>query len=420
MTAVTGREGADAHLLALAGAAFAPACPSIIGVAVSGGGDSMALLHLLARVQAGRGGTVRAVTVDHGLRPESADEARFVAGICARIGVAHDTRVWDHGDLAGNLPDRARRARYALIAAWAREGGIGHVALGHTADDRAETFLMELAREAGIDGLSAMRADWNAGGVHWARPLLTAGRAELRAFLRRHGAGWIEDPTNDDAAYQRVRARRALQALAPLGITAAGLAHVAENLARARAELVRHAARAAETMVTESAGELLIDRDDWLNAGPETARRLLVGALRWVASAEYAPRAAQVARLDAALRAGRDATLAGCRLYVGRAHIAIAREAKAVVGLETPTEALWDGRWRLLGPHDPALRVRMLGAGGLGGCPDWRATGHSRAALIVSPAVWRGETLVAAPLAGRPNGWTAEIVAGFLSFLLSH
>lgn len=88
------------------------------------------------------------MTVDHRLRPEAADEARFVACACARIGVPHETLAWEHGEIGGNLQDRARRARYALIADWARRGGIGDVVLGHTADDQAETVLMGLAREA--------------------------------------------------------------------------------------------------------------------------------------------------------------------------------------------------------------------------------------------------------------------------------
>ena len=147
----------DARLLALVRSAFGTIHPEVIGVAVSGGSDSVALLHLAARFQAERGGLVRAVTVDHRLRPEAADEARFVAGLCETLGVRHDTVEWPHGPLAGNIPDQARRARYDLVTGWAQCHGITHVVVGHTADDDAETFLMELARQAGIDGLASMR-----------------------------------------------------------------------------------------------------------------------------------------------------------------------------------------------------------------------------------------------------------------------
>lgn len=418
----TGADGTtdDGPLLALARDAFGPRPTNLAGVAVSGGGDSMALLDLLSRVQRDLGGTVRAVTVDHGLRPGSADEARWVARHCAQRGIAHDTVVWRPGEVRGNVSQQARRARYALIADWARGNGVAHVAVGHTADDRAETFLMELSREAGIDGLTAMRSSWHAEGIHWARPLLSVGRATLRAYLRRQGIGWIDDPTNEDARFQRVRARRALIALAPLGITAGGLARVAGHLAAARAELVSHAVRAADEIATEDAGGIAFDRAGWRDLGPETARRLVRGALRWLNSAEHAPRGPEIARLERAIAEGRDATLAGCHLRVTGTSLCFTREPRAVSGAETPTDTLWDRRWRIDGPHESGLKVRALGAGGLRRCADWRTTGHSRAALVVTPAIWQGETLVAAPLAGICGDWRAEIVADFRSFLLSH
>lgn len=417
-----GPAGADAdhRLLTLAAGAFGAKAPGVVGVAVSGGGDSMALLHLMARVQAARGGSVRAVTVDHRLRLEAAGEARFVAQFCESLGVGHDTLVWDHGVLAGNVADLARRARYGLIAGWARSNGVAHVVVGHTADDRAETFLMELARQAGIDGLTAMRGFWVADGIRWSRPLISVGRAVLREYLNCHGIGWIDDPTNEDDRYQRIKARRVLASLAPLGINAEGLAHVAANLALARSDLVLLALRMAKEIARQEAGEVIFDRRKWMGAGNDTGRRLLIGALRWVSSTGYAPRADKIARLEASIWQGRDATLAGCKVRVGEKEFGIAREPKAVAGLETATGALWDGRWRLSGPGDAALSVRALGAEGLRACKGWRDTGYSRAALAVSPAIWRGDKLIAAPLAGKANGWTAEIVTAFPKDVLSH
>ncbi len=415
-----GSGGEDASLLHIPEWTYRGAWPARIAVAVSGGSDSMAVLHLFARLAGHRGGTLHAVTVDHRLRPEAAEEARFVARACERIGVAHATLVWEHGEISGNLQDQARRARHALIAGWARGEGIGDVVLGHTADDQAETFLMGLAREAGIDGLSGMRRSWQEDGVRWARPYLQTPRRDLSDYLTRHGIAWVEDPSNADERFLRVRARRALVALAPLGITVAGLARAATNLALARGDLVELALRAAAAIARTEAGGVIFDLAGWKRAGNDTRRRLLIAALRWVGSAHHAPRAAQIARFEAAIWQGRAATLAGCRLHSGDAAFSILREPSAVAGLATPTEALWDGRWRLDGPHAAGLTVRALGAEGLRACTDWRATGLSRAALAVSPAVWRGERLVAAPLAGMANGWTAEIVTDFPSALLTH
>jgi len=413
-------EGEDAFLLHPPELTYPGGWPGSIGIAVSGGSDSMALLHLFARIQSHRGGTLRAVTVDHRLRPEAADEARFVARFCAALGVAHDTLVWKHGAIAGNLQDQARRARYSLIADWARAAGIGDVVLGHTANDQAETFLMGLAREAGLDGLSGMRRSWTDRGIRWARPYLATPRNDLRAYLVRHGITWVEDPSNADDRYQRVKARRALEALAPLGITAEGLAGVATNLAMARADLVQMAVEATQRIARTSAGEVVFDLGQWKRTGLDTQRRLLIAALRWVSSTDYAPRAEQIARLETAIRQGRDATLAGCKVKVSTAELRVAREPKAVAGFECPTDAVWDRRWRLTGLHDPTLRICALGALGLSACKDWHATGFSRAALIASPAIWRGEDLIAAPLAGKANGWMAEIVTPFPQAVLSH
>jgi tRNA(Ile)-lysidine synthase len=370
----------------------------VIGVAVSGGGDSIALLHLVARA----GMAVQAVTVDHALRPESADEAAGVAAVCADLGVLHAVLRWDHGPVMGNLMDAARRARLALIGDWARARGIGHVALGHTQDDQAETLLMGLARQAGLPGLAGMRPAWQEGGVTFHRPLLSVGRQELRAWLRAEAQAWVDDPTNADQRFQRVKARAALAALASLGISAAGLARVAGQLQSAQVALAAQVQAAAVRHVREVAGALQISPG--LATEPaEVQRQLVERTVRWLTQAPYAPRAADLARFVAAITLGSDATLAGCRHRQGW----VLREARALGG-PVPVGELWDGRWRVIGQH---AEVRALGAG-LRACPNWRATGLPRAVLEVTPSVWQGETLLAAPLAGWPQGWSARLDAG--------
>jgi len=411
---------ADTRLLLRAASAFSAEAPKVVGVAVSGGGDSVALLHLMAGVAPDLGHAVRAVTVDHGLRPESAAEAAAVADLCCRLAVPHTTLRWNRNPSAGNLPDQARRARYDLIAGWAASQGIGQVAVGHTADDQAETVLMGLARTAGLDGLCGMRPWWNDRGLRWVRPLLTERRAALRDYLIRHAITWVDDPTNDDDHYARIRARKALPVLARLGITVDGLATVAANLASARQAVVAALGDAVAQVAQENAGSVAINRPGLHALPPEIARRLLIAALRWVGGADYVPRAAAIDRVLAAITEGRDATLAGCRLRVAATSVHILREPKAIAGLLSPTDQCWDNRWQLDGPHDVALHVRALGPDGLRSCKDWRATGLSRDILLVTPAVWQADTLISAPLAGMPTGWKARIVAGFGTFVLSH
>lgn len=377
-----------------------------IGVALSGGGDSTALLHLCLRA----GCRVEAVTVDHRLRAESAAEAAAVGEVCRALGVRHEVRVWTHGVVPGNLMDAARRARTGLIRDWALSRGIGVVALGHTQDDVAETVLMGLARSAGVAGLSGMRSAWDENGVRFVRPLLAAGRSELRDWLCAKAIGWVDDPTNENDRFARVKARKALAVLAPLGITARTLAEVAGNLAQVQAALAVQVADAAGALVREDSGALWLEPALW--AEPvEVQRQIVVAGVLWLSGAEYAPRAAELARLMDALRAGRDATLAGCRARQGW----LMKEPRAV-GPAVPVGAVWDGRWLVEGPEceGPEGEVRALGADGLRQVKDWRKAGLPREVLLVTPGVWEGDRLRAAPGAGLSAGWTAHLQRPFI------
>ncbi|MBC7132945.1 MAG: tRNA lysidine(34) synthetase TilS [Roseovarius sp.] len=395
---------------------FAPAPPSVLGVAVSGGSDSLALLHLLHDWRGAGGPALRVATVDHGLRPEAAAEAAAVARLCAGLGIGQDTLRWrEDTETGGNLPDRARRARYRLLADWARLHGIADVAIGHTRDDLAETFLMRLARGSGVDGLAAMRARWRGGGVIFHRPLLAFGRAALRDMLRARGVAWIDDPTNADEGYARTRARAALAALAPLGITAGALAETAARLADARAALDHHARQAARALATVAGGDLLLERAGFAALPDETARRLLLAGLRWITGAAYPPRGAAMRAFVQAARDGRRMTLQGAVLSASRTHLRLGRELRAVAGLRVPAQEVWDGRWRASG--EGMAEIAVLGAAGLVACPDWRAGGLPHDSALAAPALWRDGRLIAAPLHGWANGWRLELVRPFADCL---
>jgi tRNA(Ile)-lysidine synthase len=413
-------EDKDFDLLLSAQYGFLPVGQTQVAVAVSGGGDSIALLHLVHRAAPHMGWRVSAVTVDHGLRPEAAGEAAGVARFCETLGIAHTILRWDHGVISGNLMDEARKAREALIRDWALAQGILHVAVGHTADDQAETFLMGLGRAAGLDGLSGMGSFWRKDGVNWSRPLLHHSRAELRAYLVRHGISWVDDPTNEDDRFTRIKARKALAALAPLGITVESLETSISHLSVARHALKETLLAAVKSHVKETAGGLTIGRAAYTALPMDIRRRFLMASIAWLSGDQYAPRTGKQANLLFAMNSNKDTTLNGCRFRCKSDAISINREPKAVVSATCPPDQPWDGRWLVEGPAEPGLEVRALGAAGLRACKDWRATGHSRDALLVSPAIWRGEVLVAAPLAGFSGGWTARIDAGFSSFIISH
>ncbi len=389
-------------------AALAELAPGSVGVAVSGGSDSTALLCLMADCVAGSLHRVEAITVDHRLREGSAAEAAAVARLCAARGIPHVVRAWVEGP-QGNLQGSARAARQRLIAGWASERGIVAVALGHTLDDQAETFLMRLARGSGVDGLAAMAPATRLRGLLWLRPLLGRRRSELRDWLAAQGIGWSEDPSNADDRFDRVRARAALGPLRRLGLGPERLAATAAAMARARAALEAATADLARVAVEPGvAGDAWLDPAPLRRAPEEIRLRLLAGTLAWVSGAVWRPRLAALAALDAALIAGdlpEGITLHGCVLRPRRGRVAIRREP-ARAAPSVPVTAAWDGRWELATPAaEPGLSLGALGRSGLALCSDWRRHGIARETLLSTPAVWRGAELVAAPFAreGAPG-----------------
>ncbi len=384
-----------------------------IGVAVSGGGDSVAALVLCAeRVASER---LYAATVDHGLRPEARAEAEQVAALCQRLGVAHSILCANPAGFHGNLMEAARRARMKLLAAWAQRQGLEAVILAHTRDDQAETVLMRLLRGAGVDGLSAMAPQTWQVGVLWLRPFLGVPRQALRAELLRRGIGWVEDPTNADSRFLRTRARAALAALEALGIEAQGLAATAERMQRVRRALDCTLANLIARRVRLEHGTLVFDPE--LFAAPEELlERLFANAIAVLSNCDHPPRRAAMGRAIAAVMAGRVVTLSGVMLQPGAA-IRLWREEAAVTDERALVPGPWDGRWIAVPPKAemaPSAEIRALGRHGLvelsrqaraGLHPHWRSLGLPAKALAGLPAIWSGTRLVAAPLHLWAEGW---------------
>jgi tRNA(Ile)-lysidine synthase len=241
----------------------------------------------------------------------------------------------------------------------------------------------------------------------------------LRAYLARHGVPFVDDPTNEDMTRDRPRIRAALPVLEDLGITAEAILQSAYSLSMARLALDHYTRAEAERIVTIDRGDVLIAPNPTPSVPADILRRLRLSALRWVGRDPYPPRHMAEGQLDLGLLQAGKHTLAGCIITQKDNVLRITREFNAVRDLTCPTTEVWDGRWALDGPHAPDLHIGALGAA-VKECPDWRATGLPRASLIASPAVWRGDMLVAAPLAGVQNGWTARIVADFHTVLVGH
>jgi tRNA(Ile)-lysidine synthase len=226
----------DARIDAL----LAPLSNRSLLIAVSGGPDSTALL-LIAAEWAARGGKARlaAATVDHGLRPESASEARKVAGLCARLGVSHVTLLWKGPKPSTRLQERAREARYRLLIDHARKIEADAVVTAHHADDQAETVLFRLLRGSGLAGLRGMEAMSQRDGILIARPLLSVAKSALVGFCLARGVPFIEDPSNADPAYARTRLRSLAATLAKDGLDADGFTRLARRAAETEEALER-------------------------------------------------------------------------------------------------------------------------------------------------------------------------------------
>ena len=319
----------------LAGAAFnalditAGGSP-VLGLAVSGGSDSLSLLFLAVAWGRARGRGVRAATVDHGLRPEAALEARGVGEICARLGINHDILTWAPGK--GPVSQAlARQARYRLLSEWAHAHRIEALALGHTQDDRIETFLIRLRAGSTWYGLagpmpSAPCPLWREGeSIRLIRPLLAFGREELRGALRHLGEVWVEDPSNTSRRHERVRMRALAGALA--GASRSSLIRQMNRLADMRSAVCAEARNVLERHVTVGEAEALLEASPFRGMSLQGSVRLAEALILAMGESGAPLRHEALLRLIAQLRTpggvGRGRTLSGAWLSERRGFVRI-------------------------------------------------------------------------------------------------
>ncbi|HEX6142949.1 MAG TPA: tRNA lysidine(34) synthetase TilS [Geminicoccaceae bacterium] len=331
-----------------------------LAVAVSGGPDSLALTLLLVTWARARGGSLLALTVDHGLRAGSTDEAAMVGQWVRRLGVAQVVLPWTGDKPASGIQARAREARYRLLEEHCRAAGILHLLLAHHRDDQAETVALRRVRGSGPRGLAGMAAVVERRDLRLLRPLLTVPKAELIQILRRSRHPWIEDPSNRSPAFARTALRRPPQPDLPAidhRLAARRSAHD-----RCLADwLARHAR-------VDPLGFIDLDQPAYADAAAELRPDILLRVLLTVGGNVYPPRSTALARLSEALAAGaRVATLAGVRLERAGARLRAVRESGAIrCDRQSLGRAVWfDHRFRvtsLCGRSD--LAVVALGEQG--------------------------------------------------------
>ncbi|UEM23197.1 tRNA lysidine(34) synthetase TilS [Skermanella mucosa] len=346
-----------------------------VAVGVSGGPDSLALCLLLKAWTDRAGGALLALTVDHGLRHNAADEAVRVGSWLAARGIAHDVLRWEGDKPVSGIQAAARDARHRLLADRCRSEGILHLALAHHLEDQAETILLRFAKGSGPDGLAGMSPLRETGAVRILRPLLGMPRARLKAVLEAAGQPWIEDPSNRSAAYARVRLRTMADTLAKEGWTPAHAAETARRAGRTRSALeVATAQLLARAVEVWPEGCVLL-RPEPIRAAPDDlALRVLGRCLASVGGARYQPRRDAVERFHRSFSGGappRGATLGGCRIMPRQdGRLLVAREPRSAVeriAIRGGATLRWDGRFLVTAPSGAGGVVAPLGAASCAG-----------------------------------------------------
>lgn len=337
---------------------FAPARnEAAIGLAVSGGADSLALMLLARRWAALLENPPRLIvySLDHGLRPEAAGEVAMVVEAAARLGLPARGLRWDGIKPTTGLQEAARQARYRLIGAAMAEDGATLLLTAHHRADQAETVLMRLAHGSGIEGLKGMTRTGRAEGVPVLRPLLEVEPAQLRAVVEAEGLVPVDDPSNADPSYERVRWRQKLPLLASDGLDTGALARFATRMAEADAALAEMAEAAfGELVQVDGFGSAGLARDTLAALSPAIGRRLLARTLGVVGGRQKPHALGPVERLYDQITGGdlpRSVTLLGAVVRLRGDMLSLSREPGRALPPSLPLPAgadlVWDGRFRI-------------------------------------------------------------------------
>lgn len=382
--------------------------PRRLVLAVSGGSDSMALMRLAAPLRADGLAEISVATVDHGLRPEARLEAEMVGREADALGLDHAILIWAGDKPSTGLQAAARTARYRLLVAHAETRSAEAIMTAHTAEDQAETVFMRLQRGSGPRGLAGMAEETlvAAGAsdpIRLLRPLLSFRRQGLRDYLQKAGAPFVDDPSNENTAFERVRIRRLLQTLEAEG--ALTVEALVQSAAASRA-LARRMEAAENARFAELAGAFDAFGGASVNLSSLAVEDLpiLARLIHAVGGGDHPPTQMTTADAWAKALAGRTATLGGAALGVGEDRLRIWREPAAVLGragvaplalvdLAPGERILWDRRFIIVNPSGAEARLEPLG----NAAPAFAASTREAEMLAAAPRLilGGGETIIA-------------------------
>ncbi|WP_407512237.1 tRNA lysidine(34) synthetase TilS [Wolbachia endosymbiont of Trichogramma kaykai] len=326
-----------------------------IAVAVSGGVDSIVLLHLMTNwAKKNKLSLPIALTVNHGLRSESQKEADFVISYAKQLGAKESFILnWEKQNIKGNIQLQARKARYKLLEEWCKNNNVKCLLVAHHKDDQAETFLLRLERGSGVDGLSSMDYKSFLNGIYILRPLLNFSRSEIEKYANLHRLKWIEDRSNYDLKYRRTLYRNLLKASDNQEILTERICLTALHMKRAAKALMHYTRLALNDCVNiHDLGYIEIKLDELYKLPEEIALRLLLYSIMAIVNEHYKPRYRslitifnKVSQKDSDI----NCTLSGCKIRKYGGSILIMRESSKIqeitvhLTLNLPVE--WDNRF---------------------------------------------------------------------------
>lgn len=350
----------------------------VLAVAVSGGADSVALLHLTNGWAKERGGKVIALTVNHNLRPEAVQEAAQVNKWCESHGIEQHILCWQSpSPVHSSIQENARIARYQLMIRWCNDNNVLHLLTAHHRDDQVETMFFRLARGSGLDGLSSMSVQNVVDGVRLLRPLLAIPKSSLVEYLGEEKQKWLEDPSNQNPLYARVHIRQQLtHAENNIDLKQRSIV-VINKLGKFRNLLENNlVSQMTNCISVYSQGYAAINLTEFNKLDNVITLKAIAALICNLSGSEHPPRTHKLQEMNSLIRNGQLRTkyCIGGLLFepVKEQNILVYRENKAIeeaITLEPGIAAFWDKRFVIKISSDvknsSPMRVQALGSNGL-------------------------------------------------------
>ena len=344
-----------------------------IALAVSGGRDSMALMYLVYRWKAhlALNIEIEVLTVNHNLRKAAEDECGFVQKIAKNYGFKHKVLIWEHEHVETSIQEKARKARYQLMLDYVREENIDTILTAHTSDDNIETFIMRLAKGSGLDGLKSINEIRHEDGIQIERPILSLSRSITTEILRSMGNEWVDDPTNDDESFERVKIRNNISSLSSFNISSGNLTKTIQRLARAHESISFFTDLLSQELVElNELGYADVNFDKLRNYPKEIILRVFAKALTDINGGTVSLSSLEAVFAEL-IKTERSKTLNGCQIIPQKNKYVIVRENRGIspVEIKINERISWDGRFDV---HLKSYNKTKIVIGQIGNANDLR------------------------------------------------